>query len=88
MTFEGQKSDWEKLLARLDKLATFGEEPKAFAFILRPILSRFVSAFTVGSATHTVGALDRLTSVDGSPHFAYGIAKANEWDQQQELSTI
>jgi len=32
--------------ARLDKLTTFGEEPKAFATLLRPILSRFVGAFT------------------------------------------
>jgi len=46
VTLEGQKSDWEKLLARLDKLTTFGEEPKAFATLLHPILSRFVSAFT------------------------------------------
>ena len=46
VTLEGEKSDWEKLLARLDKLATFGEEPKAFATLLHPILSRFVGAFT------------------------------------------
>ena len=46
ITLEGQKSDWETLLARLDKLITFGEEPKVFASLLRPILTRFVGAFT------------------------------------------
>ena len=45
VTLEGEKSDWERLLARLDKLDSFGEEPKAWAAMLRPILSRFVGAF-------------------------------------------
>ena len=42
---EGEKSDWERLLARLDKLDSFGEEPKAWAAMLRPILTRFVKTF-------------------------------------------
>ncbi|KAF9481143.1 hypothetical protein BDN70DRAFT_912402 [Pholiota conissans] len=42
---EGEKSDWEKLLSRIDKLREFGMEPEAWAFLLRPILSRFVNAF-------------------------------------------
>ncbi|KAF8803973.1 hypothetical protein BYT27DRAFT_7225460 [Phlegmacium glaucopus] len=45
VTLEGEKSDWERLLARLDKLNSFGEEPKAWAALLRPILTRFVAAF-------------------------------------------
>ena len=45
VTLEGEKSDWERLLARLDKFDSFGEEPKAWAAMLRPILTRFVRAF-------------------------------------------
>ncbi|KDR69753.1 hypothetical protein GALMADRAFT_160257 [Galerina marginata CBS 339.88] len=45
VTLEGEKSDWEKLLARLDKLESFGPEPTVWASLLRPILKRFVSAF-------------------------------------------
>ncbi|KDR72968.1 hypothetical protein GALMADRAFT_142669 [Galerina marginata CBS 339.88] len=45
VTLEGEKEDWEKLLARLDKLSDFGAEPAAWAKLLRPILSRFVNAF-------------------------------------------
>ena len=45
VTLEGEKSDWERLLARIDKLESFGEEPKAWAAMLRPILTRFVGAF-------------------------------------------
>jgi len=45
VTLEGEKSDWERLLTRLDKLDSFGEEPKAWAGMLRPIFTRFVRAF-------------------------------------------
>ncbi|CAA7266754.1 unnamed protein product [Cyclocybe aegerita] len=45
VTLEGTKSDWEKLLARIDKLTTFGAEPTAWVALLRPILRRFVDAF-------------------------------------------
>ncbi|KAH9481301.1 hypothetical protein JR316_0005823 [Psilocybe cubensis] len=45
VTLEGQKEDWEKLLNRLDKLASFGREPEAWAVLLKPILRRFVSSF-------------------------------------------
>ncbi|KAF8900732.1 hypothetical protein CPB84DRAFT_1778778 [Gymnopilus junonius] len=45
ITLEGEKVDWEKVLARVDKLSEFGEEPAKWAALLRPILSRFVSAF-------------------------------------------
>ncbi|KAH9481302.1 hypothetical protein JR316_0005824 [Psilocybe cubensis] len=42
---EGTKLDRENLLARVDKLDTFGEEPKAWAILLRFILRKFVLAF-------------------------------------------
>ncbi|KAF8966098.1 hypothetical protein BDZ97DRAFT_1809483 [Flammula alnicola] len=45
VTLEGEKSDWEKLLSRIDKLNDFGPEPAAWATLLRPILTRFVKAF-------------------------------------------
>ncbi|KAF9525534.1 hypothetical protein CPB83DRAFT_818495 [Crepidotus variabilis] len=42
----GEKSDWELLSTRLEKLGTFGDEPAAFAMQLKPILNRFIEAFT------------------------------------------
>lgn len=45
VTLEGEKTDWEKLLSRTNKLAEFGAEPEAWARLLRPILTRFVQAF-------------------------------------------
>jgi hypothetical protein len=45
VTLLGEKSDWEALLAKLDRLPEFGPEPTAYAARLAPILSRFVSSF-------------------------------------------
>ncbi|KAF9558289.1 hypothetical protein CPC08DRAFT_562706 [Agrocybe pediades] len=45
VTLEGDRSDWAMILERVDKFDTFGEEPKAWATLLRPILRRFVGAF-------------------------------------------
>ncbi|KAI0676439.1 hypothetical protein C8Q78DRAFT_1065267 [Trametes maxima] len=45
VTLAGERADWEKLLARLERLPALGEEPRVWAAMLRPILSRFVGAF-------------------------------------------
>ena len=45
MTLEGERSDWVNVLNRIEKLEMFGDEPTAWAKLLRPILSRFVSSF-------------------------------------------
>ena len=50
ITLEGSKQDWEKLLLRLEKLPSFGNEPSQWAALLRPILQRFVQTFDVVQA--------------------------------------
>ncbi|KAF4618562.1 hypothetical protein D9613_009791 [Agrocybe pediades] len=45
VTLEGERSDWVKILERVEKLDMFGEEPTAWANLLRPVLRRFVAAF-------------------------------------------
>lgn len=45
VTLEGERHDWVDLRSRIDKLETFGEEPRKWARLLRPIFDRFVSAF-------------------------------------------
>lgn len=45
VTLLGEKEDWEKLLARLDRLAEFGAEPEVYKTRLTPILKRFVRSF-------------------------------------------
>ncbi|KAK4032811.1 hypothetical protein C8A01DRAFT_40755 [Parachaetomium inaequale] len=45
VTLLGEKEDWEKLLARLERLADFGQEPDVYRARLTPILQRFVRSF-------------------------------------------
>jgi hypothetical protein len=45
VTLEGERSDWENIYKRIDMLETFGDEPKAWATFLRPVLRRFASSF-------------------------------------------
>ncbi|KAJ6562055.1 hypothetical protein B0H19DRAFT_1143441 [Mycena capillaripes] len=45
VTIEGAKSDWMNILGRLEKLKEYGIETKAWYHLLRPVISRFVSAF-------------------------------------------
>jgi hypothetical protein len=45
VTLLGERSDWEQILAKVERLSTFGEEPTQWLEILRPVLRRFVSNF-------------------------------------------
>ncbi|KAM7195790.1 protein of unknown function (DUF4419) domain containing protein [Naviculisporaceae sp. PSN 640] len=45
VTLLGELSDWEKLLAKLDRLPAFGKEPEEYKARLRPILTRFVKSY-------------------------------------------
>jgi hypothetical protein len=45
VTLHGEPRDWEMILMRLDKLAEFGEEPAAWAKLLKPIIKRFIATF-------------------------------------------
>ncbi|KAJ7105180.1 hypothetical protein C8R44DRAFT_681506 [Mycena epipterygia] len=45
VTLEGEKADWETILARLEKLKDYGLETIAWYHLLRPVIARFVGAF-------------------------------------------
>jgi hypothetical protein len=45
ITLLGEKADWEKLLAKLERLKDFGAEPTSYRAQLQPVLSRFVKTF-------------------------------------------
>ena len=45
VTLQGEKADWQKILARINKLPKFGKEVEAWYKLLLPIISRFVAAF-------------------------------------------
>ena len=45
VTLDGEKSDWEEIYRRVNRLYEFGAEPSAWADMLRPIIRRFIGAF-------------------------------------------
>jgi len=45
VTLEGEKSDWQNILSRLEKLKEYGDETTAWYKLLFPVVSRFVTAF-------------------------------------------
>ncbi|KAK5112704.1 hypothetical protein LTR85_011215 [Meristemomyces frigidus] len=45
VTLLGEKADYELILARLDKLRSYGDEPTLFADLLAPIVKRFILSF-------------------------------------------
>lgn len=45
VTLRGRKEDWEKMLQRLERLKTFGEEPTEWYGLLKPVFTKFVETF-------------------------------------------
>ncbi|MCJ1250375.1 hypothetical protein MMC30_007601 [Trapelia coarctata] len=60
VTLLGEKADWELILARLEKLRTFGEEPALFYQLLKPIISRFVRMFEDPTSEDVVDFWQRI----------------------------
>ncbi|KAI9675291.1 MAG: hypothetical protein M1817_001194 [Caeruleum heppii] len=54
VTLLGEKSDWQALVDRMDKLATYGEETVQWSKLLRPVLERFVAAFDAPRASENL----------------------------------
>ncbi|KAK7032413.1 hypothetical protein VNI00_013161 [Paramarasmius palmivorus] len=65
VTLEGEKADWEKLLARIDKLKEYGDETTRWENLLRPVLSRFVSAFDTPNSQENLDFWQRVAHFDG-----------------------
>ncbi|KAF7315910.1 hypothetical protein MIND_00107600 [Mycena indigotica] len=54
VTLEGEKSDWEDLLRRAEKLKEYTIETIAWYHLLVPVLSRFVQSFEEPTADSTI----------------------------------
>jgi len=65
VTLLGQKSDWEKLAAKVERLPTLGEEPKMWYGLLKPVLARFVSSFDAPEATETKDFWQKIAHYSG-----------------------
>lgn len=45
VTLLGERSDWEDILMRLEKLPSFGDEAGQWHDLLKPVITRFVKTF-------------------------------------------
>ncbi|KAJ7656562.1 hypothetical protein B0H17DRAFT_372883 [Mycena rosella] len=45
VTLEGERSDWVKILNRLEKIKEYGLESIAWYHLLHPVIARFIAAF-------------------------------------------
>lgn len=86
VTLLGERSDWEDMLQNLDKLDSFGDEPKTFASLLRPVVRNFVASFDSTPSESVRGFWDKVVHLrgqsvgprgfpDGSRHSASGAKK-------------
>jgi len=82
VNLEGEKSDWEKLLARVDKLKEFGTETKAWAALLRPIFRRFVKAFDVEPDTDFWGRVCHYSGGSGPTYLSGWITAFCVWNNE------
>ncbi|KAJ7291537.1 hypothetical protein C8J57DRAFT_1273353 [Mycena rebaudengoi] len=76
VTLEGERSDWVNILQRLEKLKEYGIETIAWYHLLRPVISRFVSAFDFPQNPENVDFWQRVakhqSGGSGGPSFYSG----------------
>jgi hypothetical protein len=63
VTLLGTKEDWQDILSRIPKLATFGFEPVLFAKLLTPVLENFISSFDNPTSEETISFWSRICHV-------------------------
>ncbi|KAL0573501.1 hypothetical protein V5O48_008454 [Marasmius crinis-equi] len=84
VTLEGERRDWERLLEKLPKLETLGDEPKQFAALLKPILRHFVASFDDPQSESVRTFWERIAHKTGGsgPYYLSGwITAFCFWDQ-------
>ncbi|KAJ7096869.1 hypothetical protein C8R44DRAFT_859947 [Mycena epipterygia] len=75
VTLLGQKSDWEGILGRLEKLKEYGIETIAWYHLLRPVISRFVAAFDAPESPANIDFWQKVAHVENmgsGPHYYSG----------------
>lgn len=60
ITILGEREDWERLYAKVDRLQEFGDEPDQYANRLRPLLSRITSTFDSPTSASTREFWDQI----------------------------
>lgn len=71
VTLLGQKSDWEKIVTKAERLLTFGEETETWYGLLKPVLDNFVSSFDHPEAPETIEFWSKIVHYQGGSGMSY-----------------
>ncbi|KAF1968131.1 hypothetical protein BU23DRAFT_602436 [Bimuria novae-zelandiae CBS 107.79] len=86
VTLLGERNDWENILQRLDMLHKFGDEPAAFAQLLRPVIRSLIESFDsepTASVLEFWGRIAHHESGGSGPSYLSGwIAAFCFWDKK------
>ncbi|KAJ7276621.1 hypothetical protein C8J57DRAFT_1504460 [Mycena rebaudengoi] len=74
VTLEGEKKDWENILARLEKLKEYGIETIAWYHLLVPVISGFIKSFESPESAENVDFWQRVAHFEpggsGPSHYS------------------
>ena len=85
VTLLGEKSDYELILERLEKLRSYGEQPTEFANLLTGILKRFIRSFDDPKASDVLDFWNRVVTAwhmgSGMDYYSGWITAFMFWDE-------
>jgi hypothetical protein len=76
VTLEGEKSDWEAILERLERLKEYGLQTIAWYHLLKPVISNFVRAFEDPEGAENLDFWNRVCSPQ---HRGSGVSYLAGW---------
>ncbi|KUJ13273.1 uncharacterized protein LY89DRAFT_687443 [Mollisia scopiformis] len=65
VTLLGEKSDWESLAGKAERIGTFGDEAKLWFSLLKPVLARFIASFDAPEAEETKDFWQKIAHYSG-----------------------
>ena len=84
VTLLGERTDWDEILRRLEKLPHLGSEPTQFYNLLKPVLTCFVASFDSPTAPSTINVWKKIAHRSGGsgPRYLSGwITAFCFWDE-------
>ncbi|KAI9372869.1 hypothetical protein BJX61DRAFT_552588 [Aspergillus egyptiacus] len=89
VTLLGDRGDWARIVAKLDKLQQLGDEPARFAQLLRPILNHFVLPFDRPESPEVLSfwskCAHRISGGSGPDYLSGWVSAFAFWDAEGKL---
>ncbi|KAH0437140.1 hypothetical protein CcaCcLH18_04008 [Colletotrichum camelliae] len=90
VTLLGEATDYQDILERLDKIEAFGDEPKQFVKLLRPILEHMVMSFEMRNSPQVEMFWNRMATfhpgASGGDHISGWLSVFSFWKTSGQTS--